>query len=459
MLYLKRYLSVGILCFSCASPKERFVDEDEDGFALEDGDCNDEDATIHPHAEEICDGLDNNCNQEIDEDSRSSTVWYQDADGDGFGGTQLLYSCQQPIGFISQSGDCDDNNPHIHPQGEESILNIGVDNQCDGNTQQEEYDMHKQESLPPSISQVYVENFLYLGPTVFLLDDDRIHRISYGSEEITYEQESIFEPWVDIYQGRSSELWYSQHVGNQSFRMQEYLTGQRITSPTAPSQIGPLDQFMGDGLQYNAVLFHEASSILYYPRTAMDVEESAMSLMEQFELPALTFQEVLDVNGDGYGELWVSLPDQGKLIYGGSTGINKSVWSLHYDDQGTCTHIKIIAWDDDPHVVCQNADITIHELGPPDSTSSLNEAEHLYDGVVSSMTAIDHYIFLQEQDEGKIQILSSKNINPTTINLDQGNSNLYISAQTDSQTYILSALEKSGYALTYETIGLSIQTD
>src|SRR4051812_42808425 len=44
-------------------------------------DCNDSNASVYPDAVEICDGLDNNCNGEIDE----SIIWYRDADGDGYG--------------------------------------------------------------------------------------------------------------------------------------------------------------------------------------------------------------------------------------------------------------------------------------------------------------------------------------------------------------------------------------
>jgi len=48
-----------------ADPTE--VDNDGDGFSVAAGDCDDDNPLINPSAEEICDGLDNNCNGEEDE--------------------------------------------------------------------------------------------------------------------------------------------------------------------------------------------------------------------------------------------------------------------------------------------------------------------------------------------------------------------------------------------------------
>jgi len=42
-------------------------DKDEDGYELS-KDCNDEDSSINPGAEEVCDGKDNDCDDAVDED-------------------------------------------------------------------------------------------------------------------------------------------------------------------------------------------------------------------------------------------------------------------------------------------------------------------------------------------------------------------------------------------------------
>ena len=72
------------------------------------GDCNDGNAAINPAATEICDGVDNNCNMMTDEGVQ--TTYYRDMDGDGFGDplvTQM--ACSQPMGYVTNNTDCDDN--------------------------------------------------------------------------------------------------------------------------------------------------------------------------------------------------------------------------------------------------------------------------------------------------------------------------------------------------------------
>ena len=60
------------------------IDLDGDGFAA-DVDCDDTSSTTYPGAPELCNLIDDNCNDEIDEGA--GDIWYSDLDGDGYGTT------------------------------------------------------------------------------------------------------------------------------------------------------------------------------------------------------------------------------------------------------------------------------------------------------------------------------------------------------------------------------------
>ena len=55
-------------------------------FASTESDCVDNDDTVNPQANEICNGKDDNCDGLIDEDVE--TVFYRDSDGDRYGETR-----------------------------------------------------------------------------------------------------------------------------------------------------------------------------------------------------------------------------------------------------------------------------------------------------------------------------------------------------------------------------------
>jgi len=105
-------------------------------------DCVDDDDTINPGALEICDTIDNDCDELIDDDDLwnedggvsidSMSPWWVDADADGYGDvTQGFLACAQPSGLVDNPDDCDDTVLEINP-GVLEICNGGVDDNCNG---------------------------------------------------------------------------------------------------------------------------------------------------------------------------------------------------------------------------------------------------------------------------------------------------------------------------------------
>lgn len=74
---------------------------------------------------------------ETGEPCTRTSLWYADADGDGFGtGLDPVETCTQPEGYLSGAGDCDDADAGVFPGAAETC--DGVDQDCDGETDEGE---------------------------------------------------------------------------------------------------------------------------------------------------------------------------------------------------------------------------------------------------------------------------------------------------------------------------------
>ncbi len=100
-------------------------------WVMNGADQNDGDATVYPGAAELCDGKDNDQDGQTDEGVK--TLFYADADGDGFGnpGTSVQ-DCTAPVGYVANNTDANDADQTIYPGAPELCDN--KDNDQNGQT-------------------------------------------------------------------------------------------------------------------------------------------------------------------------------------------------------------------------------------------------------------------------------------------------------------------------------------
>ncbi len=137
MSRLSLLLAVALVTAACRTKEEVALDLDMDGVT-EDEDCDDLDATTYPGADEVCDGLDNDCDGEVDEEVVDGSTWYLDEDGDGFGGSETTSACEAPRGYVDNGEDCDDALQTVFP-GADETCNF-LDDDCDGEVDEDPMD-------------------------------------------------------------------------------------------------------------------------------------------------------------------------------------------------------------------------------------------------------------------------------------------------------------------------------
>ena len=102
------------------------------GWVNDSSDCDDNDPTVSPGAEEYCDSTDNDCDGVIDNPEELVVeLYYADVDGDGYGDPDTeTPSCQPLSGYVLNDLDCDDGDLSIYPNAYETCGDK-IDSDCD----------------------------------------------------------------------------------------------------------------------------------------------------------------------------------------------------------------------------------------------------------------------------------------------------------------------------------------
>ncbi len=101
------------------------------GFVSDNTDCVDTNPAVNPGETELCNGVDDDCANGID-DGIVYVDWYLDTDGDGYGdpGSTPVNDCATQSGRASNNTDCDDSDQDINPS-ETEVCN-DIDDDCTG---------------------------------------------------------------------------------------------------------------------------------------------------------------------------------------------------------------------------------------------------------------------------------------------------------------------------------------
>jgi hypothetical protein len=168
------------------SSKQAFVAPH--GYVADPRDCLDTDVSVHPSAPEVCNGVDDNCDGQIDLRATDPRTWFRDGDADGSGtGCEAQTACAAPEGYVANADDPDDADPAVraYAAGVSLFTDVGFGGESEIFKLGDHLDLRSSSMndhgssirVPPGFQALVCEDIQLTGACdTFTSDQDRLHR-------------------------------------------------------------------------------------------------------------------------------------------------------------------------------------------------------------------------------------------------------------------------------------------
>ena len=331
----------------------RFSCEGATGEADNDDDCDDASAASAPDAAEICDGLDNDCDGEVDEGEVEDGLYtlYEDADGDGWGDEDVAYIvCGLMEGRTETPGDCDDLDASTYPGAEETC--DGIDHDCDG--------FFDNRCMTPHTSEDASATFLHPETATLLANMVGTDLTGDSKDDLLVAYSERFVGLLETPLSADSEFVWTAEPPDDSIYFGSTMSAQADLNGDGNSDLA-MPYFPYVGADRTAEILVMYGPLLDAPDWS--TPSTSLTAGEPVYLPGLSGMSTADLNGD----------DQKDLIFA-STEDGGTMFIWHTIGEADATLDDTISWP---------APREDHNLGPQTGDINGDGSADIVHGVLS----------------------------------------------------------------------------